>query len=157
MKVINNFKIKNLISEKIFIDRPSKPFELILNSLRTNRELRFPDDEVEYNNLMVEIYYFGLKKYFENGITLKGKFVGSKLLTSKYQKIINKWLNNKKKDWKLIYRGTVDGFSSYNFHSKCDNQGATIIVIESSNGYIFGGYNNDSWASSGGKILIFFF
>ena len=51
--------------------------------------------------------------------------------------------------WKLLYRGSRDGFSSQNFHSKCDNQGPTVTVIKSTTGHLFGGYNADSWDSSG--------
>ena len=35
------------------------------------------------------------------------------------------------------------------FHALCDNQGATITMIQSTNGCIFGGYNPVSWESTG--------
>ena len=35
------------------------------------------------------------------------------------------------------------------FHAKCDNKGATITVIRSSGGFIFGGFADKSWKSSG--------
>jgi hypothetical protein len=50
--------------------------------------------------------------------------------------------------WDVIYRGSTDGFLSTNFHSKCDNKGENIVVIRSSNGSIFGGYNPFGWISS---------
>jgi hypothetical protein len=37
-----------------------------------------------------------------------------------------------------------DGFTSEDFHSKCDNQPPTIVVITSS-GYMFGGYSPEPW------------
>jgi len=54
----------------------------------------------------------------------------------------------KKKKWKLIYRATTDGFDTSNFHSKCDNQGPTIVIIKSNQGNIFGGFNKNAWISN---------
>ena len=31
----------------------------------------------------------------------------------------------------LIYRGSDDGFKSADFHKKCDDRGATLIIIKS--------------------------
>ena len=36
-----------------------------------------------------------------------------------------------------------------NFHAKCDNKGATIAVIQSTGGFIFGGFSDKPWTSSG--------
>jgi len=51
---------------------------------------------------------------------------------------------------KLLWKGTVDGFSASTFHSKCDNQGTTVTVILSEFNCIFGGFTTKSWASAGG-------
>ena len=47
----------------------------------------------------------------------------------------------------LLYRGTRDGMTALNFHQKCDNQGPTITVAKTSQGYIFGGYADKDWDS----------
>jgi hypothetical protein len=44
----------------------------------------------------------------------------------------------------------VDGFGS--FHTKCDNQGATVVVLRSNTGHLFGGYTSVGWASRGGYV-----
>jgi len=44
------------------------------------------------------------------------------------------------KQWKLLYRATRDGFSSQNFHTKCDGSANTLTIIKSTNGNIFGGF-----------------
>ena len=31
----------------------------------------------------------------------------------------------------MIYSGTKNGFKAKDFHSRCDNQGATLIIIKS--------------------------
>ena len=46
---------------------------------------------------------------------------------------------------KLIYRASVDGFRSSDFHSKCDEKGPTICVIQTRDDYMFGGYTAVSW------------
>ncbi|KAH3732112.1 hypothetical protein Pelo_17057 [Pelomyxa schiedti] len=44
--------------------------------------------------------------------------------------------------WRLLWRGTDDGFEAVTFHRLCDNQGPTISVIRTHSrvDYIFGGY-----------------
>ena len=53
-------------------------------------------------------------------------------------------------DLELLYRGSRDGWKGSDFHEKCDDKGATITVIRSSDGFIFGGFADKSWKSSGG-------
>jgi hypothetical protein len=53
------------------------------------------------------------------------------------------------KSMKLIYRGSRDGFGAADFHSKCDGQSNTITLIESTTGFIFGGFTPVAWDSSG--------
>ena len=53
--------------------------------------------------------------------------------------------------FELIYKGSRDGFSPKSFHSKCDNQGATLCILRSKDGDRFGGYTNIPWTSEGGQ------
>jgi len=48
-----------------------------------------------------------------------------------------------------LYVATLDGAASNNFHALCDNKGATVVVVETTEGVIFGGYSDVSWSSSG--------
>ena len=43
-------------------------------------------------------------------------------------------------DLYLLYQGSRDLWKGEYFHGKCDNKGATIAVIWSSDGFIFGGF-----------------
>jgi hypothetical protein len=54
------------------------------------------------------------------------------------------------KGWRLLYRGTRDGFGSSDFHSKCDQQSNTVTIILTTTGYIFGGFTPLAWDSSTG-------
>lgn len=60
---------------------------------------------------------------------------------------INSWLGGSKK-FILLYRATKDGFAASAFHGKCDNKGATVSIITSSEGYVFGGYAAQPWLQS---------
>jgi hypothetical protein len=45
----------------------------------------------------------------------------------------------------LLYRASRDGWQGQDFHSRCDNKGATVTVIECTGGFVFGGYADVSW------------
>ena len=54
---------------------------------------------------------------------------------------------------KLIYRATRDGDSIENFHSKCDNIRNTLMIVETTTGYIFGGFTSVGWNNNKGKCI----
>lgn len=51
-------------------------------------------------------------------------------------------------NFKLIYRGSRDGFGSNVFHSLCDQKPQTLVLIRSTNNYIFGGYTEQDWSGN---------
>jgi len=54
-------------------------------------------------------------------------------------------------NWSLLYRGTRDGFSSKDFHLRCDDEPNTLTLIKAKNSdNIFGGYTEAKWQSAGG-------
>lgn len=62
--------------------------------------------------------------------------------------LLRKWVSEKAKPtFKLLYRGTRDGFTANAFHTKCNNKGPTVTVIRSSLGKIFGGFADLEWTS----------
>jgi len=65
---------------------------------------------------------------------------------------LEKWLKpvtRQSSYWNRCYQATVNGWSSYTFHSKCDGKGPTVTIIRVGK-YIFGGYTSLSWSSSCG-------
>ena len=65
--------------------------------------------------------------------------------------LIFSWINpNKEKvSAKLIYSAQNDGDDPSIFHKLCDNIGfPTLVIVESTEGKIFGGYTRQSWAGS---------
>jgi len=76
----------------------------------------------------------------------------SKLLDKKYKKDVLKLFGEKTKklEFKLLYRGTRDGFDANSFHNRCDNKGASLTVIKArGTNNIFGGYHEGSWMQNG--------
>ena len=49
----------------------------------------------------------------------------------------------------LLFRASDHEHSGSKFHDYCNNKGATITIIESNYGNIFGGYTSISWKSTG--------
>lgn len=55
--------------------------------------------------------------------------------------------------FRLLYRGSRDGFTSVAFHSKCDfTKYPTLTVIANFSGSVFGGFATAPWGSSSGPI-----
>jgi hypothetical protein len=65
-------------------------------------------------------------------------------------KILHDWLkeDGSNGDLNLLYRSSRDGLTNQNFHSKCDNKGRTIVIIQTTKGGVVGGYTNTAWKGS---------
>ncbi|KAF2071298.1 hypothetical protein CYY_007387 [Polysphondylium violaceum] len=65
--------------------------------------------------------------------------------------IINDWIDESYlTNFELLYHTSkTNKFNAQAFHSACDGEGATITVIETTDGCVFGGYNSQSWNSGG--------
>jgi hypothetical protein len=54
------------------------------------------------------------------------------------------------KQFKLLWRGSRDGFGASKFHGRCDGHANTLTVILDTDGNIFGGFTPVEWESWGG-------
>jgi len=61
--------------------------------------------------------------------------------------LIRKWLTmfDKSPKVRLLYRASRDGFDPNVFHTKCDDYKATLTIVKSTSGNIFGGFSDQSW------------
>ena len=136
--------------KSIFIDRDGKLFNYILTYLRADV---LPDilvkDQTLRHSLLIEAEYFRLHSLIKKLTPVC--FSGSTLLKVEQKKKLNEFYGKSSQQWELIYKASRDGFDANTFHSRCDNKGPTITIIQSNNGYLFGGYTSISWASSGGS------
>jgi hypothetical protein len=53
------------------------------------------------------------------------------------------------RQFRLLYRGSRDGFGRRTFHERCDGHSETVTVVQSENDCIFGGYTPLAWHSRG--------
>ncbi|GBC06246.1 hypothetical protein RclHR1_06700010 [Rhizophagus clarus] len=81
--------------------------------------------------------------------------IDSVIITGRHATIISNWTLRETFcgkclfNFNLIYRASIDGLSSKNFHEKCDDKGPTILVIKLSNSnQIIGVYNPLSYQKS---------
>ncbi|RIA93820.1 hypothetical protein C1645_873866 [Glomus cerebriforme] len=81
--------------------------------------------------------------------------VDSLIINPNLIKLFANWIYRKEKifeyvpyEFRLLYRASRDGNTKVAFHEKCDNKGATIVIIEINSEQIVGGYNPLSWDSS---------
>ncbi|CAF4087989.1 unnamed protein product, partial [Adineta steineri] len=78
--------------------------------------------------------------------TTDNDMYGGTLLCTDHQLILNDFYGNAIQKWELIYKATIDGFHSEDFHRCSDDRGPTMTIIQSKNGnYLFGGYTEISW------------
>ena len=59
--------------------------------------------------------------------------------------------NNSK--WTRCYHAKSDGFTAHDFHSRCDNKGPTVTLVQVRE-FVFGGFLDHNW---GGKLNISIF
>ena len=75
------------------------------------------------------------------------------------QNIIINWIKDKiKKDnikFELIFKMSIHGYSSYDFHENCDNMGPTLILIKTTKDRIFGGFTPLNWKEESEKGVKF--
>ncbi len=70
----------------------------------------------------------------------------TQLVDIQYDVKFLEWLGNDYK-WRLIYRASEHGYTAKSFHEYCDNMnGPTLVIIKSSEGWLFGGYTTQSWS-----------
>ncbi|GBC07370.1 hypothetical protein RclHR1_07410006 [Rhizophagus clarus] len=81
------------------------------------------------------------------------------IINSKHFALFSNWIERKNHsyyhesnspyDFKLLFRASRDGNTPADFHTKCDDKGATIVIIKIPNSeQILGGYNPLEWNSS---------
>jgi len=156
---IDNLKIDNFdynnIKYIINMRKEKKPFIKVyegkenkfkIENLKNNTNYEFKIC-IEYNDIIsawTEINKIKTKekeKEYDSNILKESK------REIEFAKKLLEWTGYK--NIELLYRGTRDGESSNNFHSKCDNQGPTITLCKNDKGYIFGGFCSIPWIGSG--------
>ncbi|KAL3772219.1 LOW QUALITY PROTEIN: hypothetical protein ACHAW5_009366 [Stephanodiscus triporus] len=141
--------IQRDIHGRIFLDVNPTCFRAIvdyLNEVMISSEVSPPNPpsaEDEYTCILQhQLELFGLldKKVPTIGIESTDSNI---IKDDAHWKILHDWLkeDGSDGDLSLLYQGSRDGLSSSAFHSKCDNKGCTLTVIETTCGKVIGGYS----------------
>ena len=157
-------KVKEIDSLNLIIDEQKKIIKKIkkdFNDYKNYVENKFKElEKKESENLKYNIeyndgYYLNsdeINKYKVEFPKFK-KNVNSDIM--KYHELnlietgIKKKQNKTIKKFTLLFRASRDGYSSSNFHSKCDGKVNTLILVETTNRRRFGGYTECQWDQSG--------
>ncbi len=67
----------------------------------------------------------------------------TQIVDRQYDSYLKEWAGDIK--WRLIYRASENGYTAESLHEYYDNGGPTLVVIKSSEGWIFGYYETQSW------------
>ncbi|XP_060580065.1 interferon-induced protein 44-like [Ruditapes philippinarum] len=70
-------------------------------------------------------------------------------LTLSQKKQLLTYIQEYKKDFRLLYSFSKDGANSSTFHQLCNDRGPTVTIVYDVAGTIYGGYTEKSWSSSG--------
>jgi len=80
-------------------------------------------------------------------------FRDTALLEPLHQALLNKYTKRPHGTrWKLVYRGSRDGMTSSTFLHRCSSIQPTLLVIQSHQGNVFGGFTTKRWAGTGYKM-----
>jgi len=145
MEQIDYLKQPNL-SDEIIIDKNEKALQLIHKA------------ENEKEKLENYIFNGNIMNFEKNSNNLQKSIVGKLFMRTKILSDIqmNELMSLCELDntirMKLIYKASLDGFGSLDFHLKCDNKSNTFIIIKTTNGNIFGGYTEKDWSYYGNKM-----
>jgi hypothetical protein len=147
-------------NNEIFIDRSPKYFGYILDyfrSLDADKEFKLynldPDSLFE---LYEEVKFYNVKGLLE----LIQSSVSTCLHLEQFETLNELCRFSRAQKWRLLYRGSVDGFEPEVFHSKCDSKANTLTVIKSTSDCVFGGYvsgidwdENSGYKASNGSFI----
>ena len=128
-------------------------FEPIKESLNEqNRESSIPNENnenynIDINNIeSVNSNEDDNEEKFPNGI-IKNIIKEPEEIENVINRIAEKFPGSR---YKLLYKGSRDGDSANDFHSRCDDAEKTLVIVEDNYGNRFGGFTTQDW---GGQYL----
>ncbi|KAG9306504.1 hypothetical protein G9A89_008440 [Geosiphon pyriformis] len=122
-----------------------------------------PYKKILPKNLRNEILAYHLQARFSPPTdTFTPRFVESRIIESRHINMISSWIDKKAATtnykspytFKLIYRGSRDGFTGTSFRNLCGNQLKTVVVAKiTGSRNVVGGYNPLHWGASSNYFI----
>ena len=109
--------------------------------------------ESDIDNLMNEfkeqsVNFFQQNFNLNNAIhefNMSNILIDSKIIEGDDTKLLKKWISNGIVKFKLLFRGSRDGFTSNAFHKNIGDIKPTIVIAQSNHNKIFGGFTDTDW------------
>ena len=140
---IIDFLFNIIENEEYQIQINSQALTLTLNLKVFKKKLDFimPINEISDPKAVL----FEMSQLFMKVVGTSAFYGQSEILLKKEFDFVQKWINpNGKIKLTLLYKG----FSSNEFHIKCDNKGSTLVLVESHLKKRFGGFTSVSWGGN---------
>ena len=96
--------------------------------------------EKEVENIPIECKFI-CKDFF-------GGLIDSKILKMDEESLLLTFIKQQTQsdwNWKLIYRGSENGYKRDDFYKHCQNKGNTVVIVHNSTNHVFGGYTPCEW------------
>ena len=137
----SNTKLNTKINDYLNFEKIIKEVNDINEIIKQNQ---FNEGKINFKSLKLNEILDSIKNF--GTLTIDDELFSSNIVFD--QKIVKNWLNDKNFISELLFRKSRDGSKTTDFHDKCDNKGITITFIETTKGYIFGGYTELQWDCS---------
>mmetsp|Transcript_43337 Transcript_43337/g.77884 ORF Transcript_43337/g.77884 Transcript_43337/m.77884 type:complete len:825 (+) Transcript_43337:202-2676(+) len=131
---------------RVFLDVNSEAFQSIVDYLN-EIAISSPDNPPQHPTADCENQYI-IDQLLELFTMEQLNGIDSNIVkTYAHIALLHDWLgeDGSDGDFDLLYRSTRDGQSALDFHSRCDNKGCTLTIVETIDGLIVGGYSNTPW------------
>ncbi|KAJ5068565.1 btb/poz domain-containing protein [Anaeramoeba ignava] len=157
-------QISNIIDKIRFIDFTKKELKKSLKEDLIPKQIS--QKLIEFQKLQKnpkkneeKLYEFIEKEnQIPNSLIFKPRFkFESEIITEKEYIIkLREWINDDEffSKMKLGFSATKDGFSSQKWHEKSDNKGKTLVIIKTTQNYIFGGFTKVGFISKNDYVAI---
>jgi hypothetical protein len=115
----------------------------VVESASLSQHSRKAELQAQSNKINMQI-----KELLGSGVGIGPKlFLDSTILKPAHKAKLVEWYGS---GWQLLYKASIDGWSSSKFHAKCDAKGKTITVVSHSDGaFLVGGFTSTNWSSTG--------
>ena len=150
-KLNENINVNSIIMNCINIEQTIKQINTLNEAVQKNENKKFELKFIylnEFDDIKDAINKFGI--IHKQGSNTLIKLDDSSIIKDNNLVIfgLNNWKENIKTQ--LLYKKSRDGNDFNTFHNLCDNKGKTLTLIQSSEGFIIGGYTPLEWNRNSG-------